>query len=99
MSYQTKKGGVKGVKIKQMASFRKERTYGGVGKGKAGPPMVGIGSERGSATSLKAKPNTKFAKTGSVSERKGSTGPSSIPTIGKQSGHGDWASMGIRRSK
>jgi hypothetical protein len=99
MSYQTKKGGVKGVKIKQMASFKKPRTYPGVGSGRSGPPMVDVGSKSGSANSLKAAPNTKFARMGSVSERKGHTGPESIPTIGGQKGHGDWASMGIRRSK
>jgi hypothetical protein len=99
MSYQTKKGGVKGVKIREMRAFPKPRTYGGSKGGRSGPPMVGIGSKRSATTALKAAPNTKYAKTGSVSERRGSTGPSHIPMIGGQKGHGDWASMGIRRSR
>lgn len=55
--------------------------------GRSGPPMVNIG-----------KGGSKRPALGSVSTRKGNTGPSSTPTIGRQSGHGTWASMGIKKS-
>ena len=92
--------GVKYGKMSTQRGSERPHTKGTAkGGGRSGPPMVDVRSKSSAATSLKAKPNTKFAKMGSVSERKGSTGPSHIPTIGGQRGHGDWASMGIHKSK
>lgn len=85
-----------GVKYGKLTSKPKPRTYPGVGHGRSGPPMVDIGSKQGQK---KAGQSHRFAKVGSVSEGKSHSGPSSQPTIGKQSGHGSFASLGIHNSK
>jgi hypothetical protein len=82
-----------GVKYGKLTSKQKPRTYGGTGSGRSGPPMVSIGNQSGRS----ATPH-KFAKTGSVSQQSSHAGPSSRPTIGKQSGHGGFAAHGIRKS-
>ena len=103
MAKQTSKS-VAGVKFGKLTSFKKPRTYPGPGHGRSGPPMVNVGGKKervGSAKSampVRKKGGLRFGSAGSVSERTGHTGPSSIPTIGKQSGHGSFASLGIKRS-
>lgn len=82
-----------GVKYGKLTSQPKPRTYPGAGGGRSGPPMVSIGNQSGRS----ATPH-KFAKTGSVSQKTSHSGPASRPTIGKQSGHGGFASHGIRKS-
>lgn len=90
-----------GVKYGKLTSKPKPRTYPGVGKGRSGPPMVDIGSKAGQQKLVQPQRKARggrFAKFGSVSERDGHTGPSNIPTIGKQTGHGNFASHGIKKS-
>lgn len=66
----------------------------GTGSGRSGPPMVDIGAKQGQKA---AGHSHRFAKVGSVSQQLSNTGPDSRPTIGKQSGHGGFASHGIRK--
>jgi hypothetical protein len=78
-----------GVKYGKMTSQRgsdRPHTKGASkGSGRSGPPMVDIGSKSSSSSNMKARPNTKFARLGSISTRKGSTGEPNPPTIGSQS--------------
>ena len=90
-----------GVRYGKLTSYPKERTYPGVGKGRSGPPMVDIGSKQGQQKIVQPKRKAgggRFARAGSVSTRNSHSGDQHIPMIGKQTGHGNWATHGIRKS-
>jgi len=77
-----------GVKYGKLTSAPKlpPHTKGAAkGGGRAGPPMVDIGSKSSASSNLKARPNTKFARLGSVSERSSRNTGGSSPVIGSQS--------------
>lgn len=96
---------VAGVKFAKTSSFPKPRTYPGVGSGRSGPPMVNVGSKKGrvgSAKTLNAdrERGGRFSQAGKgVTKSNSHSGDPHPPMIGKKTGHGSFASLGIHKSK
>jgi hypothetical protein len=86
-----------GVKYGKLTSRKPPRNTKNQARmsGRSGPPPVDIG---GKQERKPTGPSSRFAKTGSVSERHSHSGPSDHPSIGSQKGHGSFASLGIPKT-